>query len=223
MCRLSEALEDPNKRSYPKSVRTIQQTEIHKRADKVIQLLEMQNWLESGYHFGNFIWNKYTLSCTNNDSSATVDGLMCRIKQFVLKCKASEQLAGDASKNTANKTTQDKIDDVSITTRDIVQFCITEQWLLSDNQPENSNDILFNCCEELELLAREYSNDEGQQSSVAAGPSTVIETEHPDTLIRTGMQQSVLNRVPLPQPDWSNPLPEHTPGLLQKAFPFIPR
>ena len=27
--------------------------------------------------------------------------------------------------------------------------------------------------------------------------------------------------MPLPQPIWENPLPEHTPGLLQKAFPFV--
>ena len=89
------------------------------------------------------------------------------------------------------------------------------------NFPTNLKDMIFNCCEELELLAREYSNDEGQQSAVATGPTMEVETAHPDYLIKRGLQQSVLKHVPMPQPTWESPLPEHTPGLLQKGFPFV--
>ena len=60
---------------------------------------------------------------------------------------------------------------------------------------DNRSYILFHCCEELELLSREYSNDEGADSSVAAGPQTEFDTEHPDVLIQKGLAQSGLHRI----------------------------
>ena len=36
-----------------------------------------------------------------------------------------------------------------------------------------------------------------------------------------GVQQSVLQRVPMPQVDWENPVPENMPDYLASAFPFI--
>ena len=48
-----------------------------------------------------------------------------------------------------------------------------------------------------------------------------METEHPDILIREGLQRTALHRVPMPQPNWENPIPEHSEGYLQKAFPFF--
>ena len=67
-------------------------------------------------------------------------------------------------------------------------------------------------------MSREFSNDEGGDGCIAAGPQTNIDTEHPDFLMKKGLAQSALHHMPLPKPDWENPLPEHTPGLLQKAF-----
>ena len=46
----------------------------------------------------------------------------------------------------------------------------------------NSGYIIFCCCEELELLSREYSNDEGGDSSIARGPQVDPGTENPDFL-----------------------------------------
>ena len=83
------------------------------------------------------------------------------------------------------------------------------------------HDNLFDCCEELELLSREYSNDEGQDSAVASGALIDIETEHPRYLIQQGAKKPALQRVPFADPNWENPLPEHTPGYFQKAFPFV--
>ena len=45
-------------------------------------------------------------------------------------------------------------------------------------------------------------------------------TEHPDTLIYEGCQRSALNRMPMPKPQWDSPIAEHTPGYMQKAYPF---
>ena len=85
----------------------------------------------------------------------------------------------------------------------------------------NRDFIIFHCCEELELLSRDYSNDEGGDSSMAAGPQGDTGTENPDFLIQKGLAKSALHRVPLPSVCWNNPLPENTPGLLQKAFPHV--
>ena len=119
----------------------------------------------------------------------------------------------------------------------VVDYCVSTDWFLGKNSsvPEDTEEqsdttendisslnnkdyILYHCCEELELLSREFSNDEGGDGSVAVGPETIIETEHPDYLMEKGLAQSALRAMPLPKPDWDNPLPEHTPGRLQKAF-----
>ena len=97
------------------------------------------------------------------------------------------------------------IENVTINTTNVVDFCIWIQWFhgkhTSVNDGSNmigdlsSSDgrsyILLHCCEELELLSREYSNDEGGDSSVATGCQTEIDTEHPDYLIQKGLAESV--------------------------------
>ena len=87
--------------------------------------------------------------------------------------------------------------------------------------PDTVQEALFTCCEELELLSRDSSNDEGQDSAVASGAMLDVQTENPAYLIAQGIRGSALKRIPFPSPDWDNPLPEHTPGYYQKSFPFI--
>ena len=130
-----------------------------------------------------------------------------------------------------------QLETVQITVSDIIDYSLSKDWFHGtsltttnessidqgfSNRDINSCDsrkfIIFHCCEELELLSRDYSNDEGGDGSVAVGPQTDIDIEHPDYLIQKGLAQSALHRIPLPQPDWDHALPEHTPGLLQKAF-----
>ena len=48
MKRLSEALQNPETRSYPKRLRTLDQCEVHDRATKFIELPELESWLASG-------------------------------------------------------------------------------------------------------------------------------------------------------------------------------
>ena len=91
----------------------------------------------------------------------------------------------------------------------------------SSNLLDNLKELLYSFCEELALNSRDFSNDEGQHSAVATGAIFEGETEHPSVLIREGIQRSVLPRMPLPEPVWNNPIPEHIPGYLQMAFPFF--
>ena len=124
--------------------------------------------------------------------------------------------------------------DEPISVVDVVNFSIAMKWFYGNNSNSvdsinisddtsgsNRDYILFHCCEELELLSRENSNDEGGDNSVATGPQVDTGTEHPDFLIQKGLAQSALHRVPLAQVCWENPLSEHEPGLLQKAFNFV--
>ena len=72
------------------------------------------------------------------------------------------------------------IEIVQITVRDIVDYCLSTDWFhgKKSSVPEtteeqsdttendisslnNKDYILYHCCEELELLSREFNNDEG--------------------------------------------------------------
>ena len=55
MRRLRKALENPIQPSYPKELRTLSQCQVHSRAEKFIELLEVENWLHSGYTYGSII------------------------------------------------------------------------------------------------------------------------------------------------------------------------
>ena len=133
-------------------------------------------------------------------------------------------------------------DDTTVTICNILQYCIKEKWLsetgttanrastknnsasqkyYSGNLPDSWTGTLYDICEELELISRDSSNDEGQSSSVPHGERFSTVTEHPDTIAYEGCRRSVLRRIPMPQPDYESPIPEHTPGYMQKAFPFI--
>ena len=45
MRRLGESLEDPSRPSYPRNLRSLEQNEIHRRVDKPIGILELENWV----------------------------------------------------------------------------------------------------------------------------------------------------------------------------------
>ena len=239
MNMLAESLTDPTKPSYPKELRTLKQSELHQRADKPIQLLELQNWLQSRYEYADSIWDSYKAKCIKDNKPPLAEDFFHDIKHFLLACHPENE---NHSESTTTNTNNLDINSVNVTVCNIVQYGIQQKWLQgntslsqtttdvstgnnkifdSTNLPESLKELLFNFCEELELLSRDYSNDEGQESSVATGVRAEIETEHPDILIQQGLQQSVLHRVPMPQPRWENPIPEHFPGFLQKAYPFF--
>ena len=237
MRHLSNSLEDPSTRSYPKDVRTILVTEVHKRAKKPLALTKFENWLQSGYECATSIWDKYKLDCFKNNQAAVVKNLFTDIQNHF--SQTSDQPENNVGINESSEPA-----DKQLTVCNVVQYSVLQKWLsgitnvIDNNQqppqdwssiqnlpllniPPQLKELILNCCEELELVSREYSNDEGPHSAVASGVRMEIETEHPDYLIQQGLQQSILHRIPMPQPIWESPLAEHTPGFFQMAFPFI--
>ena len=195
---------------------------MHTRAEKFIEIPELENWLDSGYDYGSILREKFQVKCADNGNAYSVELFMEMMRAFVQKRKQDKDVTEDIAQ---------------ITVSDIVDYSLREDWFHGGansittglQEENNANDcdisslngkdyILYHCCEELELLSREFSNDEGVDGPIAAGPQTIIDTEHPDYLRERGLAKSALRTVPMPKPDWDNPLPEHTPGLLQKAF-----
>ena len=144
--------------------------------------------------------------------------------------------------NTRNINTNVETEDTPISLCNILQYSLKQKWITgvssidghtptscdasttlldSTTLPQPLQDVLRSMCEEVELLARQVSNDEGGTSSVATGVPFAPETEHPDILIHRGMENSYIPHVDAPPFDWNHPVPEHMPGFFQKSFPFI--
>ena len=237
MTRLSQALQDPSKPSYPRHLRTIDQAKVLERADKYIQAEELKNWLTSSLPYGSGIWDTYKVQCINDKKPVIFDDFIHAIKKFI------HALDLKIIKNDSNKTYVNESQNfltTDITLRNIIQYGILQKWFTgltsvinetvpnitttkfnSTNMHSSLADLLLECCEELEMLSRDYSNDEGQHSSVAAGVKIVGETEHPDELIEEGVKRSMIRRIPMQPRDWKNPVPENSPDYLQLAYPFI--
>ena len=75
MAKLRQSLQHPDEASYPKDLRTLDQLEVHKRSDKPLQLLEFQNWLESGYNTATIIWDAYKLDCIKDQKTPSAQDL----------------------------------------------------------------------------------------------------------------------------------------------------
>ena len=56
--RLSDALMQPEKRSSPKHLRSLDQDDIHGRADKFIEVPMLENWLDAVYNYGTILKEK---------------------------------------------------------------------------------------------------------------------------------------------------------------------
>ena len=52
----------------------------------------------------------------------------------------------------------------------------------------NRDYIIFHCCEELELLSREYSNDEGGDELTVQGPQVDPCNKKPEFLLKKDLQ-----------------------------------
>ena len=60
---------------YPNDLRTLNQQNVHDRADKPIQLEELQNWLQSGFHYGSLIWDNYKVNCVCDGKPSLIEDL----------------------------------------------------------------------------------------------------------------------------------------------------
>ena len=229
MRRLADALRDPNQRSYPRKLRTLDESTIQERAEKFIEAQELENWLGS-YTYGTIIRDKFSVECLKVGVAITVQELIDKIKSYVVANR--ENLEGTGREGSDGNYTEN----MQITVKDLVEYSLSMGWFYGDvvsivnegleqdfsNRDIDSADsreyILFHCCQELEVLSRDSSNDEGVDGSVGMGPQTDIDTDHPDYLKQKGLMQSVLPRQFYRRVDWENPIAEHEAALLQKAY-----
>ena len=103
---------------------------------------------------------------------------------------------------------------------------VANHWLLSLSVAEvgdaaQGDRLLWMCCEELEILGREYGNDEGGATGVTAGDTAAPESERPDDILQRGLLRTALHLVVMPPSDLANLLPESTPGYLHFFFPEV--
>ena len=89
MRQLSEALKDPNKRSYPKRLRKLRQDDVHRRVEKGVGSQELQNWFESGYEYGRIIWENFQVMCAKENGVCNIDQFMEKAKLHLIKKKRS--------------------------------------------------------------------------------------------------------------------------------------
>ena len=79
MRMLSDALSNPNKRSYPTQLRRLEQSEIHSRIDKPLRKPEFQNWIHSGYSYASIIWSKFQTMCLDKGWELTEDLFLSKL------------------------------------------------------------------------------------------------------------------------------------------------
>ena len=80
---LQQALENPDKPSYPKSLRRLDQAQLHKRGEKPIQPPGFQNWLQAGFRIASMFWDSYKLGCVKNEKIATPEDFFNLINHYV--------------------------------------------------------------------------------------------------------------------------------------------
>ena len=104
--RLSDALKDPSKRSAPKHLRTLSQEDMHTRAEKFIEIPELENWLESGYDYGSILREKFQVKCAENGNTYSVELFIEIMRVFVQKRKQGK----DVTEHIAQITVSDIVD-----------------------------------------------------------------------------------------------------------------
>ena len=124
MTLLQNALQHPDNSSYPKDLRTLDHTEVHKRGDKAIQLPEFQNWLQSGYTTASLIWDSYNLDCIKNEIIASAEELLNRMKEYVAENQNMQQLNANVS-NADNATVN--LVNITVTPETIMNFAVKEK------------------------------------------------------------------------------------------------
>ena len=221
MRRLQERLPETDRPCLPRGLRVLEVDEVHARADKVLHLNQFINWLESGLEAAKTLWDSYTARVSGdgeNSREARMQDLWQVITQYARTHPSAE---GDSS----DENGSDEDDETSVTMRHVVRCAIAKHWMLSlsvDEADDGTRDNrLHQCCEELEILSREYGNDEGGATGVAAGGTAAPESERPEDIRERGLSRTALHRISMPPTDAENPLPECTPAYMQLCFPDV--
>ncbi|KAH3813840.1 hypothetical protein DPMN_142310 [Dreissena polymorpha] len=230
MENLASQLSDTSTAVYPNGLRKINVELIHERASKRLTIQLFSEWINSGFIIGSGIKDailienqKATSSCLNMEQIANL--IWNDLAKFILESQTNDKLNHDEDPN----------ETIKITLTDVVLYGVQRKWLnrstdVSNASQKNIEQVLlpedelknltYLCCEEIELLLRESSNDEGDSGSVAQGGVSNL-SENPEQILKNGMQNTVLQRISAPDVDRQNPVAEDTQGYLQMAFPDV--
>ncbi|KAF0293569.1 hypothetical protein FJT64_008674 [Amphibalanus amphitrite] len=235
LAALQRRLSEPDRPSTPAGLRVVLASDIHARADKVLRFHEFCNWLESGFTMADELWKSFRLSRSGEGADTTEagqDDLWEVIENFVVgqavDAAADRHNGGQHERRTDDDDESDA-DEIDVTMRHVLNCAVANGWLLPapvdgdnvDSTGEPSS-VLLRCCEELEMLGREFGNDEGVRAGgISAGAVCGPHSERPEDIRRQGIARSALLHIPMPGVDRENPLPESTPGYMQMAFPEV--
>ena len=86
---------------------------MHTRAEKFIEIPELENWLDSGYDYGSILREKFQVKCAENGNTYSVELFMEIMRAFVQKRKQDNDVTEDITQ---------------ITVSDIVDYSLREDW-----------------------------------------------------------------------------------------------
>ncbi|KAF0298223.1 Dedicator of cytokinesis protein 7 [Amphibalanus amphitrite] len=173
LAALQRRLSEPDRPSTPAGLRVVLASDIHARADKVLRFNEFCNWLDSGFTMADELWKSFRLSRSGEGADTTEagqDDLWEVIESFVVgqavDAAADRHNGGQHERRTDDDDESDA-DEIDVTMRHVLNCAVANGWLLPapvdgdnvDSTGEPSS-VLLRCCEELEMLGREFGNDE---------------------------------------------------------------
>ncbi|KAF0291143.1 hypothetical protein FJT64_010689 [Amphibalanus amphitrite] len=235
LAALQRRLSEPDRPSTPAGLRVVLANDIHARADKVLRFNEFCNCLESGFTMADELWKSFRLSRSGEGADTTETGqddLWEVIENFVVGQAvdaAADRHNGEQHERRTDDDNESNSDEIDVNMRHVLNCAVVNGWLLpaavnGDNLDSTGepNSVLLRCCEELEMLGREFGNDEGVRAGgISAGAVCRPQSERPEDIRRQGIARSALLHIPMPGADRENPLPESTPGYMQMASPEV--
>lgn len=131
MLYLRNSLQNPDRPSFPKNLRTVDTLQVHNRMYKTIQVQEFENWIESGYTISSIIFNAYKLQCLKMEHEDCESELFDNIKCHVQQCNADNNNNNQQRQQSIRNesTVNDLQADVNVTTKYIITYATKEKWI----------------------------------------------------------------------------------------------
>ena len=198
-------------KGVPKDIRKVCVNQLEKREKLPLKLDEFQNWIHSGYEFGSSLCESYKLDLIENKEDDKIKNIAHSLWEDIRDFIKSNQ-------------TENSDEGVEIYVKDIVEYAFKAGYFEPNTGTVSSNssvcfDFKYVISEELSMLSTESSNDSGEPLGMCANLYHI--DGNPDRIMQEGLQKTALKRVPFPQFDIENPIPENMIGYLPMAFPQL--
>jgi len=86
---------------------------MHTRAEKFIEIPDLENWLELGYDYGSILRGNFQVKCAENGNTYSVELFIEIVRLFVQKRKQDKDVTEDIAQ---------------LTVSDNVDYSLTEDW-----------------------------------------------------------------------------------------------